>query len=256
MADSKKKLQGFVSFNSGEYSPRLAGRVDLDAYASSARLISNFMVDDTGGIKKFYGTYHITELPKSEKFLMVPFANTYEPMCLVLSEFGIGVITTDTYNDLGMPPLGASDFGKLCWKQINDRLLFVAPDMPMASFNFLGPNDSGGYNFELEQIEYTEVPYFPVGWSGNYNGEFEVTGYNGTITIKIPDSSNGVEIDLPDSLKDAAKMNVLGYNNYLLANPGYVVGECTATLYKVKDGQRTKVLEGVVSGGLVGSSQS
>ena len=62
MADSNKKVQPYTSFNAGEYSPELAGRVDLESFGSSSRFMSNMMSQVSGGVKKFYGTTHVAEV--------------------------------------------------------------------------------------------------------------------------------------------------------------------------------------------------
>ena len=67
MAASDKKLQSFYAFNSGEYSKDLAGRTDLESFGSSTRYCSNFLSQISGGLKKFYGTRHITEQALTER---------------------------------------------------------------------------------------------------------------------------------------------------------------------------------------------
>ena len=85
MAASDKKLQSFYAFNAGEYSNDLVGRVDLESFASSTRFTCNFLTQVSGGLKKFYGTRHITEKQVDDFGIrMVPFVNKYEPMVLVL----------------------------------------------------------------------------------------------------------------------------------------------------------------------------
>lgn len=253
MAKDEKKLHSFTSFNSGEYSPSLAGRVDLESFGSSARYMSNFISEVTGGIKKFYGTYHISEIDNGGQILMIPFYNSYEPMCFVFTPNFIGVIITNDYFELSFPPLATNDLSKVTWAQSNDKIFLTAPDMPMVSLNFLGPQEGWlKYKFELADVNLSYEPFFPIGWDGNYNGAIEVTGINGTIEVRVASSNQGIQIDLPEVLEDSSQFNILGANNYMkykidgsrIAH----LGQTTATFYRIRNGQKTALSNGVVSG--------
>ncbi|MBO5833890.1 MAG: hypothetical protein J6R22_02960 [Alphaproteobacteria bacterium] len=250
MAKDDKKLQSFASFNSGEYSPSLAGRVDLESFGSAVRFSSNFISEETGGIKKFYGSNHIKELENTGQVLLIPFYNSYEPMCLVFTTNFVGVILTDTYSSLEIRPLTCSDLRKVRWKQINDQIILVADDIPIQVLNFLGPDtESGAYKFESSIYTLDYEPFFPIGWSGNYNGEIETIGANGVITVKIPEDETSIKIELPVVLKNATQVNMLGANNYMsTAKMPIVLGQTTATLYKKSaDGTETELASAIVS---------
>ena len=62
MADSSPIL---TNFTSGELSPRLNGRIDMDKYYNGASLISNFIVLMHGGLVKRPGTRFIREIKTS-----------------------------------------------------------------------------------------------------------------------------------------------------------------------------------------------
>lgn len=253
MAKDDKKLQSFNSFNSGEYSPSLAGRVDLESFGSSARYMSNFISEATGGIKKFYGTYHIAEIDNGGQILMIPFYNSYEPMCFVLTPNFIGVIITNDYFELSFPPLATNDLSKVKWAQSNDKIFLTAPDMPMVSLNFLGPQEGWmKYKFELSDADLTYEPFFPIGWDGNYNGAIETTGINGTIEVRVASSNKGIQIDLPEVLEDSSQFNILGANNYLGYNEniGRIVhlGQTTTSLIRIRNNNKTVLSQGIVSG--------
>lgn len=250
MANGEKKLQSFNSFNAGEYSPSLAGRVDLESFGSSVRFSSNFISETTGGIKKFYGTHHITDLSEVGQVLLVPFYNSYEPMCLVFTSNFVGIILEDDYVDLTLRPLPTTDLNSVRWKQINDQIILVADDMPMQVLNFLGPDtENSTYKFESSIYTLDYEPFFPIGWSGNYNGEIETIGANGIITVKIPEDETSIKIELPVVLKNATQVNMLGANNYMsITNQPIVLGQATATLYKKSaDGTETELASGIVS---------
>lgn len=62
------------SFNSGEWSPRLAARVDLTKYNSGAALLKNFFVDYRGGATIRPGTkYIIQAFDSSSQVRLIPF---------------------------------------------------------------------------------------------------------------------------------------------------------------------------------------
>ena len=56
-----------ASFNSGEWSPHLYARVDLQKYRSGAALLKNFFVDYRGGASTRPGTKYIIQAYKSDK---------------------------------------------------------------------------------------------------------------------------------------------------------------------------------------------
>jgi hypothetical protein len=254
MAKNEKKLQSFTSFNSGEYSPSLAGRVDLQSHGSSARLLSNFMPEATGGIKKFYGTYHIADIENGGQILLIPFYNSYEPMCYVFTPNFIGVIITNDYFELSFRPLGTSDLTQVRWVQSNDKIFMVAPDMPMISLNFLGPEEGAAkYKFGMEEVGLDYEPFFPIGWNGNYNSTVESDGISGVVTIKIPEDHQGVRIDLPVVLHDSSQFNILGANNYMQKPSDsneftLYLGVTTASLIRNRAGEDSVLSTGIVSG--------
>lgn len=255
MAKEEKKLQSFNSFNGGEYSPDLAGRVDLQSFGSSARFLSNFMPEVTGGIKKFYGTRHIAEIEKADMLRLIPFNNRFEPMCLVFTSKSVGLIASEKYSKLNIQPLPTQNLSNVRWKQINDKIVFVSEDMPVTALDFLGEDPAGGgYVFRISQQQMTDVPYFPIGWDGNYNGEIEITGVTDIVKVRATNSGSNIKIDFPDMFKGVTQVNIFGPGNYL--NPkrtanGVVLGTVAAsraTLIKDSSGVRTDVATGIVSG--------
>lgn len=62
------------SFNAGELSPRLVGRIDIDKYGSGALLIQNLVVQAQGGLKHRSGTRFVQEVKDSSvKTKLIPF---------------------------------------------------------------------------------------------------------------------------------------------------------------------------------------
>lgn len=54
-----------TSFNAGELSPDLAGRIDLDKYASGVKRLDNFVPLVQGPIERRPGTHHVAEVKQS-----------------------------------------------------------------------------------------------------------------------------------------------------------------------------------------------
>ena len=224
---SDKKLQGFTAFNSGEYSSELAGRVDLESFASSSRYSSNFLTQVSGGIKKFYGTYHITEKTIDDfDIKMIPFINKYEPMVFVVygthdeeaTGLKVGLIHGDNYKDLDIEiPLTVKP-QELRWQQINDRLIFCHKSVQPFEIDFYGvDNDTGEYVFDTTNVAFTEVPYFPVGSTDDYSGELQASGLSGDITLTIPSGSSDIRTYFPAILaSQSTYTRTKAYNSIVL----------------------------------------
>lgn len=191
---SDKKVHGIYAFNSGEYSSELAGRVDLESFASSTRYTSNFLTQVSGGIKKFYGTYHITEKTvENPNIKMIPFVNKYEPMVFVI--FGleeedstglkVGLIHGDEYTDLDIEVPATVVPSELRWQQVNDRLILCHKTVQPFEIDFYGRDDNGEYLFSTTNIAFKEVPYFPVGSTNDYRGSFTASALTGEITLTV-----------------------------------------------------------------------
>lgn len=67
------------SFNSGEWSPQLYGRVDIEKFHSGAAVLRNFYVDYRGGISTRTGTkYCLRGYRDSTAIRMIPFQATFD----------------------------------------------------------------------------------------------------------------------------------------------------------------------------------
>lgn len=80
-----------ASFNSGEWSPKLFGRVDLQKYRSGAALLENFFVDYRGGASTKPGSRYILQCYKSATAVrLIPFQASFDVGYVL--EFGDGYI--------------------------------------------------------------------------------------------------------------------------------------------------------------------
>lgn len=232
-----KQIEPFTNFNSGEFANNVAGRIDLDAFGSSTRKLSNFLSEVTGGIKKFYGTNHISTIDKSDNILLVPIVNKYEPMAVVFTEDVVGLITKTDYTVLtNLAPLGISDYTNIRYKQINDKIFFVSEEKAPFSLDFTS-NGFGDYNFAINDVSFDEVPYFPLGWDGNYNGTITTNGSTGTLTVTATNAVSKLVFNLPSLMVNKTSANTLGENTYFATWYPYTGEE---DIYKIVNASNNK----------------
>lgn len=256
---SDKKLQGFTAFNSGEYSSELAGRVDLESFASSSRYSSNFLTQVSGGIKKFYGTYHITEKTIDDfDIKMIPFINKYEPMVFVVygahdeeaTGLKVGLIYGDNYKDLDIEmPLTVKP-QELRWQQINDRLVLCHQSVQPFEIDFYGINEDNEYVFDTNVVSFKEIPYFPVGSTDDYKGELWADGISGNITLTLPTNSSGILTYFPSILLSQStyiRTSKLQYTGSQYSDRQASVANATVVLRRVRSGATTDLVSGVVN---------
>ena len=256
MADSKKvklKTQQITSFNSGVFSPDMAGRVDLDAFASSARKLVNFLPTVTGGVKKFYGTAHVHELEKPSEFKIVPFINRHEPAAFVLHDSKVGFITNNYYRELNINIPNDIDYKRLRWKQVNDRLIFVHPERQPFSIDFYGIDaETQEYQFVSSQVVFEEIPYFTIGFKGQYSGELEAKKVaNDTYTLTIPAGGTKALVGFPAPLDTSASYMRINYSSVyeeISAGSDISLQKATVHLYKkTSTGETVELVSGTAS---------
>ena len=210
-----------TAFTSGELTPALAGRVDIEDYKYGARLIENFIPEVQGGLKKFYGTRNIATIDSLNDFVMVPFDGADDPIVLLFHDGKISVIASDDYYDLeGVVPQ-VTNCSLLRWAQMNDKIFFAHPDCPPFTIELLGLNrETKKYEFVASNISdnLISAPFFPLGFTGNYGYDPEdfvtASGYKGDITIEAAAVDSYLILKLPDKLKDiVGQRNVLDEAN-------------------------------------------
>lgn len=257
MAGSDKKVQSLTAFNSGEYSRDLAGRTDLDSFRSSMRYSSNFLTQVSGGLKKFYGTYHITEQTvENDRVKMIPFINKYEPMMFVIYErnstneddgLKVGLIHGDSYKDLEIELPSTVKVSEVRWQQINDRLILCHSSVQPFSIDFYGKDENGEYVFDTTQVEFKEIPYFPVGVTDDYIGDLQASGLTGEVTLSIPGGDSDVFAYFPSILSaQSTYTRTKEYTTSHNQNPP-TVNNSTFTLYRIRNGVETALCSGVVN---------
>lgn len=203
---SEYKANLTTGFNAGELTPALAGRVDFDDYKFGARFIENLIPEVQGGLKKFYGTRHIKTLTVANSFIMVPWNGLSSPTVLVFHDGTISVIAGDDYYETGIQT-SITDATGLTWAQNNDTMFFAHKDHWPFFIQYFGIDpETQHYIFKADKTEFTEVPYFPLGWSGNYNKTLtttEIDGSKGLITVTAYEQVGGL-LTLPPKLRNIA----------------------------------------------------
>jgi len=251
---SDKKVHGITAFNSGEYSSDLAGRTDLESFASSSRYSCNFLTQVSGGLKKFYGTYHITEKSKPDYILkMIPFVNKYEPMVFVI--FGpesegatglkVGLLHGDNYQDLDIEVPATVVPSELRWQQVNDRLILCHKSVQPFEIDFYGIDDDGNYVFTTTNIPFTEVPYFPVGSTNDYRGTFVASALTGEITLTVTDDN--IATYFPPVLVSQSTFTRTAKLKHCSVGIDVKVNNSVLTLKRIRGGVETTLATGVVN---------
>lgn len=253
---SDKKLQGFTAFNSGEYSRDLAGRTDLESFGSSTRFSSNFLTQVSGGLKKFYGTYHITEINSTtENVVLIPFINKYEPMAFVVfaatdpdaTGLKVGLIHGNSYKvmDVELPLTVVPR--ELRWQQINDRLILCHHTIQPISIDFYGIDDDGEYVFNTNVISFKEIPYFPIGTTNDYTGPLISSGLSSEITLSLPSGASEIMSYFPSILSTQSTYTRSASKTKKGRYADYSVGNTIAKLFRVRANVSTELASGVVN---------
>lgn len=156
-----------TSFASGELSPRVSARVDLDVYWNAAAYLENFIVVPHGPLLRRQGTRFINKA-KSLKVRLIDFKfNTEQSFILEFSAltmrvyFKGGVIEKAGSVYEVATPYTAEQLSSLNWAQSGNVLYIVHPSHAPRKLKRLA-ND----NWTLEEVTFTDKP---AGWAGtNY----------------------------------------------------------------------------------------
>lgn len=200
MADVKAGIT--TSFNGGEIAPYLAGRVDHEGFAKCIRKLLNGIPEIGGGIKKFYGTEFVHSLPLAKNYALIPFHHEDGVFLMVLHDGVLDAIVDDKFVEMNIPLPTITDYQTIRYEQANDVLICCCAECAPFRIEYVGYSDSEEGIFRLSQIEFEEVPYFPLGYNGNYNNILEIDGVSGRVTASIPVAlrTNNLEIIYPATL--------------------------------------------------------
>ena len=127
------------SFNAGELSPKMLGRIDVSQYSKGCRILRNFLVTPYGAAERRPGTKFLCLAKHADKkirLLRFVFSSTISYVC----EFGdhyIRFIKDDAqvvYNDAVLEivsPYGENDLAKIKFVQSADVMTLVHPGYPV-----------------------------------------------------------------------------------------------------------------------------
>jgi hypothetical protein len=249
---SEKIRSGVLtSFSGGELTPQLAGRVDKEEMKIGSRYVSNFIPEHQGGLKKFYGSGHISRITDdiSSGCRMIPFDGCGEPLCLLFTSNKVYCVTrkemyaVDVQVSLQMA-LGAS------YAQSGDVMYMTNESMGQAVITYAGRDaETTRHVFKSDSQRFLVVPFFPQSWQGNYNGlKLTTSGCAGHIIITGEQTPGVYSLELPDVLKNAGvAKNITSVDDssmaiiskYENADTGASIGKLTIELHRVREGVDT-----------------
>lgn len=159
-----------TNFTSGEISPQMYGRVDVNKYMNGAKMLRNFIVRPQGGVCRRPGTQYLTPSKDSAQVRLVPFVVSNN-LAYVL-EFGDqyirllfdgSLVVDDTDTIIEIPtPYAVGDLDQLYFSQSADILFIAHPGYPP---KMLIRNSIVDWDFDTYSP--ADGPYLPVDRSGN-----------------------------------------------------------------------------------------
>ncbi len=154
-----------TSFNSGELSPLLEGRVDVARYYSGCSTLENMVVLPHGGVTKRPGSYYIADTKTHSKVCrLIPFEYSTEQAYII----EVGNLYMRFYKDGGQitndddsiyevtTEYVEDDLFELQYVQSADMMYIVHPDYPPASLTRADHND-----WTLSDITFERGPFLP-----------------------------------------------------------------------------------------------
>jgi len=159
-----------LKFNSGEVSPELWWRSDIDKYMGSSRRLENFIVQPQGAIKRRFGTRVISRLGDVGDFAdarIIPWVITREDYFqLVFTPDG----TLSIYSRLGVlvetviHPYSATELSEMDFQQVFDVMYIAHQNHPLqdlkrtAQFTFvLSDHNFSGGPFNTQNVDTSQT---------------------------------------------------------------------------------------------------
>ena len=258
----KLKADVLSAFNGGEVTPEAAGRVDKEELKFATRYVANFLPTHQGGIKKWYGTSKIDNIPVnvSTGYKLIPFNGASEPLCLLFCAGNVYAVSSgEVYQQSFV--VTPDQIENTNYLQINDIMYFANGTTPLFQIQYYGI-DNGHHIFKLYSAAIKEEPFFPYSWDGNYNQNIQTNGYTGEITVTATNASGGYRLRLPARIQncgagvnvlfqDGTNMAITGGNITGGANPSNpVIGSTELQLVRIRGG-----VESVEVSSFVGTQQ-
>ncbi|MBK8906706.1 MAG: hypothetical protein IPM60_02000 [Rhodospirillales bacterium] len=166
------------SFASGEVSPRLYGRSDLNAYANGAAHLRNVFVHPTGGLSRRSGLRHVSAASGLGRLVAFEFS-TEQAYLLLFAQNRVDVYAQGRKITELPTPWILEQVAQMNWTQSADTLLVVHPNCPPKKITRLGEGDwkVSDWQFVVQDTGRREQPHHkffhedvtlqPGGTSGN-----------------------------------------------------------------------------------------
>lgn len=181
------------AFTSGEVSPGIGARTDLQLYDSAAQKLLNVWVHPSGGVSKVPGTRFIAQVPGNAKARLIPFVfSTDQVFVLEFTQSHMRVISKDgvvldprtgeppTPFDLAMP-YDESELDGIHYVQSNDVVYLTHVNHPprkvMRSFD----TDNAAYVWDSEEVAFAPKIQPPA----NVRATFSVVSAQKTWRYKV-----------------------------------------------------------------------
>lgn len=254
MTDLKSGI--ITSFTGGELGPNVAGRIDSDGLREGTRFVENFIPQPQGGLKKFYGTRKVAELSGSGPRILIPFDGASEPLSLLFADNKMYYVTETSFVDTGVYVQTSNVIGS-SYVQINDVIKFSSKDA-LFEVNYLGL-DGASHKFSVSSSEFVDVPYFPLGWPGNFNHTVVSSGGGASdnsneFVLRVASAETEFLIDLPTVLvgagagksviSDETSSIVIDLGNYAQDSYSFSVGDFEISFVRVRGGEETELITG------------
>lgn len=230
------------SFNAGEWSPLMAGRIDLDKYGSSCRKMLNFLPTPQGTAVARSGTAYVVNAASNDyPSALLPFQFSTLQSCIL--EFGEKILRFVTNDGLLVDgngavytvqtPYAASDAGSIRYAQKNDVLYLFCASYPVYKLSRYGSTD-----WKLEEVSFTDGPWLDINYESNH-ASFSASG--GTVKEDFSFTATDTAATGATSVYDgtgvatwhtANATTMKGYQVVLPSNNSYTY---ESTIYSQKD---------------------
>lgn len=145
-----------LNFNSGEASPQIDARSDVEKYSSLCRHLENMLPRIYGGAERRPGTYYITTSYGSAQIVrMIPFI--YSATVAYELEFG-NLFIRALYNDAVVTtitsPYLTADLFQLQYRQVGDVMWLVHPSYAQRKLTRTSATE-----FSLDEIDFRKGPF-------------------------------------------------------------------------------------------------
>ncbi|MDY0872515.1 hypothetical protein [Dongia rigui] len=150
------------TFNAGEWSPELYGRIDLDKYRNACRRIENFVLLAQGPATRRPGTQYVASTKDDGVVRLIPFEFSTEQAYIIEAganyfRFYMNGGRIETSPGVAYEittPYGVNDLSGLKWAQSADVLYLVHPQFQPHKLA-----RSGHTNWSMTPIDFSDGPY-------------------------------------------------------------------------------------------------